>query len=196
MGRKRLLLYDILGTDEGLLRPGGKRPQPQRKRPRRGRRKPSSAVPGRLRLPLSLALLALVLVGGAYYIGSRGSGAESTPPGLLLKTSGSPTEEEIEPVEEAPPRAHRDYWTVQVITYPDTRKGRARAEDLMDRLADAGFPDVHGLEAEARKMIAVAVGRLQSRAMLEGLRDEIRALKMGGRKPFKSAYIRHVRLPE
>lgn len=203
MARKRPLLYEILGDRE---RPLGSKPRSESRKPARrprsrrpARPRGARARPGNGTLAVA-GLVVLVLALTAYYVGRLDSGPSTKPQGLFRRVSveeqGQPESAVETPGYEAPGSAPQSYWTVQVISYPDSEKCREMANEVMDTLVDAGFPDVHGLEAKGSKMIAVAVGRFRTRAMLESLRDEIQRLKIGGEQPFKSAYPRQVELPE
>ena len=199
MGHKRALLYEIMGKEKRALSPrsGGDRKSAKG----RGRRV-SSRPKRRLRAPvwrgrpgtlLAAGVVFLVVSGAAYYIGSLENGANSRPPGLLQRSfEEEPRGPAPKPV---PPRpVRRRYWTVQVISYPDTPTWRKRAEELIEELIRNGFEDVHGLESDSSSMIGVAVGRYERKETLESLINELQTTKIGGVRPFRTAYARRITL--
>jgi hypothetical protein len=195
MARKRALLYEILGGGDRSL---GSRPEKARDK----RRKPRSRMaPARYRTApwwkgrrgsvLAVAVVFLVVSGVAYYIGSLGNHSNSRPKRLLRRTDRIEGPGRVSEPQVTPP-ALREYWTVQVISYDDSPRGRERAMWLIGYLDELGFEDVHGLVSDNSSKIGVAVGRYRRKEALEEPLDELRALKIEDKRQFASAQPRRV----
>lgn len=182
--RKKRILFDVMGTGESP-----QRVEVGRKKPVRTTAAPKSEE---VRLSYSMAgtfaIVFLVVVGLAYYLGHRqGAQLEKTPAALKRSTKASPT----------PRRAGGYSIRARRVRFTRYNRKEAASELLANKkfLEDHDFRDVRVVlhtkgYQEGEGSLSLWVERASSREELERLADKLRVLKdRKGRTPFDTAFV-------
>jgi len=212
--RDRPILYEVFDNSGRLRVPSNPARPAGGQRAGRGRNALRGGL-GELRVSYELAsviaLLAVVLGGTLYYFGwvrgqdpdaevrlaadvpsAGGSGGgDKRSAGLSGNGAGTRTE---------------NYWAVRVETIATWRDGTQESEIrkyedhalvIRNFLVSRGFGDVQVIRHDnpgSRSYVAVYVGRARAKAELRSLRERLKRVKRGDRKPFDDAFIYELRV--
>jgi hypothetical protein len=181
--RKKRILFDVMGTGDGQEKVSVADKKSKRVAP--------VVRPSEVRLSYSMAgtfaVVFLVVVALAYYLGQRQGGPSEGGPKALQRTQAT----------KAPARKTGDYSIrARRVRFNQYTRGQAKSALLADKklLVEHGFRDVRLVQytkgyAEGEGSFQLWVERANSFEELERITDKVRTLKdHEGKTPFVSAF--------